>query len=126
MPYFYVFHWPKGGGEMSRHAIRNVLVLALLVALAAPSVSVFGQGFPGGGGRFGGGRRFRGGFPGMIPVPVPTPTAPVEEPKKDEKKDEKKDAPKGPVGPPPIVRPPAVENPAVLADQKMRVDDKKH
>jgi type II secretory pathway component GspD/PulD (secretin) len=110
---------------MSRHAIRNVLVLALLVALAAPSVSVFGQGFPGGGGRFGGGRRFRG-FPGMIPVPVPTPTAPAEEPKKEEKKEEKKDTPKGPVGPPPIVRPPAVENPAVLADQKMRVDDKKH
>ena len=69
---------------MSRHAIRNVLVLALLVALAAPPVSVFGQGFPGGGGRFGGGRRFRG-IPNIIPVPVPTPTAP-EEPKKEEKK----------------------------------------
>jgi len=108
---------------MSRHAIRNVLVLALLVALAAPAVSVFGQGFPGG--RFGGGRRFRQGFPNVIPIPVPTPTAP-EEPKKEEKKDDKKDAPKVPEGPPPVVRPPAIDNPAVLADQKMRVDDKKH
>ena len=110
---------------MSRHAIRNVLVLALLVALAAPPVSVFGQGFPGGGGRFGGGRRFRQGFPNVIPIPVPTPTAP-EEPKKEEKKDDKKDAPKLPEGPPPVTRPPAMDNPAQLDTQKMRVDDKKH
>ncbi|HXY37793.1 MAG TPA: hypothetical protein VEI07_26440, partial [Planctomycetaceae bacterium] len=107
---------------MSRHAIRYVLVLALLVALAPPE-SVFAQGFPGGG--FRGGRRFNRGFPGMIPVPVPTPAAP-EQPKQEEKKEEKKEAPKGPVGPPPITRPPAVENLAALETQKMRVDDKKH
>jgi hypothetical protein len=58
-------------------------------------------------------------------VPTPTP-APADEPKKDEKKEEKKDTPKVPEGPPPVTRPPAIENPAVLADQKMRVDDKKH
>src|SRR5580700_6807755 len=110
---------------MSRHAIRNVLVLALLIALAAPPVSVFGQGFLGGRGRFSGGRRFRQGFPNVIPIPVPTPTAP-EEPKKDEKKDDKKDAPKLPEGPPPVTRPPAMDNPAQLETQKMRVDDKKH
>jgi len=106
---------------MSRHAIRNVLAFALLVALAPPE-SVFAQGFPPGG--FRGGRRFNRGFPGMIPVPVPTPAP--EQPKQEEKKEEKKEAPKGPVGPPPITRPPAVENLAALETQKMRVDDKKH
>jgi type II secretory pathway component GspD/PulD (secretin) len=117
---------------MSRHAVQKVLVLALLFALAAPPMTAFGQPYPGGGG---GGRGFgRGGrmrqdwsrmFPNGIP-PVPPATPATEEPKKDEKKDEKKDAPKEPTGPPPVIRPAAMDNPAVLETQKMRVDDKKH
>ncbi len=112
---------------MSRQTVRKIIGLAFLVALAAPPVSVFGQ-FPGGGGRgFGGGRRMRGqDWRNLIPqvIPVPTPATP-EEPKKDEKMDEKKE-PAVPVGPPPVVRPPAMDNPAVLADQRMRLDEKKH
>src|SRR6516165_7669225 len=107
---------------MTRNAIRNLVVLALVVALA-PSDLVLGQGFPGGGGGFGRGRRFNRGFPGMIPVPVPVqPEQPKQEEKKEEKKDEK---PKLPEGPPPVTRPAAVENPAQLETQKMRIDDKK-
>src|SRR5580704_7751305 len=113
---------------MSRQTVRKIIGLALLVALAAPPVSVFGQ-FPGGGGGrgFGGGRRMRGqNWNNLVPqvIPIPTPVTP-EEPKKDEKKDEKKE-PAVPAGPPPVVRPPAIDNPAALADQRMRVDDKKH
>src|SRR5262249_37699429 len=113
---------------MNRPAVCKTVVLALLVALVAPASSLFGQ-FPGGGGRgFGGGRRMRDWqrmMPQMMPQVVP---ATPEEPKKDEKKDDKdkKDAPKLPEGPPPVTRPPAMENPAVLADQRMRLDDKKH
>src|SRR5271155_2968609 len=109
---------------MSRPAIRIVVALALLVALVAPPIAVYGQ-YPGGGGRgFGGGRRMRG-FPGMMPqvIPVPVPATP-EEPKKEEKKEEKKE-PALPAGPPPVTRPPAMDNPAVLADQRMRLDEKK-
>jgi type II secretory pathway component GspD/PulD (secretin) len=111
---------------MSRPAVCRIVVLALLVALVAPPVSLFGQ-YPGGGGGggFGRGRRMRD-FQRMMPqiIPVPTPATP-EEPKKEEKKEEKKE-PTGPVGPPPVTRPPAMENPAVLADQRMQLDDKKH
>ncbi len=66
-------------------------------------------------------------FPNGMPPAAPV-TPPAEEAKKDEKKDDKdkKEAPKEPAGPPPVVRPPAMENPAVLETQKMRVDDKKH
>jgi hypothetical protein len=119
---------------MSRHAVRKVIVVALIFALAAPSVAVFGQDFPGGGRGYGGGRgggrsRFRqmfpNGFPPMVPA-QPTPEVKPEDPKKDESKDkDKKDVPKLPVGPPPIVRQPAMENAGMLSDQKMRVDDKK-
>jgi type II secretory pathway component GspD/PulD (secretin) len=111
---------------MSRLTVRTILVLALLVVVAALPDSLFAQGFPGGGGRFGGGRRFGRGFPGMMPMPTPTTPTPPEEPKKDEKKDDKKDAPKVPEGPPPVTRPAAIENPAQLETQKMRLDDKKH
>jgi type II secretory pathway component GspD/PulD (secretin) len=87
---------------------------------------VFGQFPPGGGGGFGRGRRIRD-WQRMMPQAPPT-TAPAtpEEPKKEEKKEDKKEGPKEPVGPPPVTRPPAMDNPAVLADQRMRVDDKKH
>ncbi len=109
---------------MSRQTVRKIIGLALLIALAAPSNTVFGQ-FPGGGRGFGGGRRMRD-WSRMMPqvIPVPTQSTP-EEPKKEEKKEEKKE-PAAPVGPPPVTRPPAMENPAVLADQRMRLDDKKH
>src|SRR5271167_2978555 len=112
---------------MSRQTVRKIIGLALLVALAAPPVSVFGQ-FPGGpGGRgFGGGRRMRGqNWGNLVPqvIPVPTPATP-EEPKKEEKTEKKE--PAVPAGPPPVVRSPAIENPAVLADQRMRLDEKKN
>src|SRR5262249_42752109 len=125
MQYFYVFHWPIEGGEMSRPAVRRMLVIALLVGLVAPSAAVFAQ-YEGRRG-FGGGGRMRRDWQRMMPqiVPQVVPVTP-EEPKKEEKKDDKKDAPKLPEGPPPVTRPPGVENPAVLADQRMRVDDKKH
>ncbi len=116
---------------MSRHAVQKVLMLALLIALAVHPMTAFGQPYPGGGGGrggFGGGRRMRDWsrmFPNGIPT-APPATPATEEPKKDEKKDEKKDAPKEPTGPPPVTRPAAMDNPAVLETQKMRVDDKKH
>jgi len=118
---------------MSRQAFRKIVIFALSVVLAAPPLTAFGQGYgPGGGGRggFGGGRRMRGEnwrsmFPNGIPT-APPATPATEEPKKDEKKDEKKDAPKEPTAPPPVIRPAAMDNPAVLETQKMRVDDKKH
>ena len=88
---------------MSRHALRNLVVFALLATLAAPSESAFGQ-FPGGG--FRGGRRFNRGYPGMMPIPVPVQPAPAEPPK-EEKKEDKKETPKVPEGPPPVTRPAA-------------------
>jgi type II secretory pathway component GspD/PulD (secretin) len=128
MPYFYEIHWPNEGSKMSRHAIRNVLVLALLIALVAPPIASFGQFDGRGGGGYGRRRGGFGRFPGgMMPQMIvpPQQEAKPEEPKKEEKKDDKKE-PAVPVGPPPVVRPPAIENPAVLTDQKMRLDDKKH
>jgi type II secretory pathway component GspD/PulD (secretin) len=116
---------------MSRHAFRRTVIFALVIALGVPPLTAFGQYGPGGGGPgFGRGRRMRGGdFQRMFPNGIPTapPATPAtEDPKKDEKKDEKKDAPKEPTGPPPVIRPAAMDNPAALETQKMRVDDKKH
>jgi Bacterial type II/III secretion system short domain len=130
MQYFYEIIDPRGR-EMSLHAFRKIVIFALVIALAAPPMTAFAQ-YPGGGGRgnFGGGRRMRD-WSRMFPNGMPTPTAPAapaEQPKPEDKKDDKdkKEAPKVPEGPLPITRPPAIENPAVLADQRMRVDDKKH
>jgi hypothetical protein len=120
----------KAGENMSRQTVRNVVVLALVIALAAPSLTAFGQGFDGRG--FGRGRRMGGGglerWRNLFPQGMPQ-TPPAEQPKTEEKKEDKEKkeaAPAAPTAPPPVIRPPAIENPAVLADQRMRVDDKKH
>lgn len=94
-----------------------------------------GGGFRGRGGR--GGFRQRFGMPGMPGSETPNPNAPptanptdanpgAAKPGDAQKKpDDKPTVPKVETGPPPVIRPPAYDNPALYRDQRLTVDDKR-
>jgi hypothetical protein len=109
---------------MHRIVAKRFVALSLALVLTSPTW-LFAQ-FPGGGGGRGGGmrRRMREQMEQMTP-PVAPPVNNAADKPKEEKKDEKPAEPKKDEGPKPITRPPAYDNSASLAEQKLTVDAKR-
>jgi len=113
---------------MHRFVARRFVALALALVLTSPTW-LFAQ-YPGGGqggGRGGGGgfrRRMREQMDQMAQPAVPPVNNAADKPK-EEKKDEKPAEPKKDEGPKPLTRPPAFDNSASLAEQKLSVDSKR-